>query len=148
MQADLNIARVVVFGNGRFLPGVILEPAVAVAASDASEFIDVIWPTVERLNSLVPKHSRLLREMILIQNPSKLFVLTEKHSIKNKETLALYAEEIDLAYANLEGGSTVAVPLPIRFDYETVVVFVEAVVTKISGLKLARDANLFQHGAS
>src|ERR1700744_6087598 len=97
---DKRIARVIVFGTGRFLPGIILEPAQAILSP--TEFIDSLWPTIEHINTLVPKHAQLLREMVLVQLPEKPFVLTEKYTAKDKDTLRLYEPEIDAAYARLE----------------------------------------------
>jgi hypothetical protein len=135
---------VVVFGSRRFLPGVILSP------QDPSNegFIAQIWPIVEHVNSVVPKHARLLKEMVLVEQQNKPFLLTEKNTVKVKDTLDSYALEIEAAYATLDTGisSTALVRLPAHLDAENLLAYVEDVVRLVSGLNLSKDDNLFEHG--
>ncbi|KAA1470119.1 acetyl-CoA synthetase-like protein [Dentipellis sp. KUC8613] len=142
---DHQISRLVTFGAGRFLIGAILLPAQPPASPDA--FIDAIWPTIERINGAVPKHAKLLREMLLVASPNKPFVLTDKNSVKTKDTLALYADEIEQAYANLETDASSDVPIPQTFDAPSLRAFVKELISLVVGrADVEDDANLFENG--
>ena len=141
---DPHISRVVVFGSGHFLNGVILEPAET--GGSELEFLDKIWPTVVHANEIVPKHSRLLREMVLVRSDAKPIVLTDKGSVKTNETLRLYSSEIEEAYSRLEIDSQASVPVPETLDHAHLLVFVKTVVSEALGRKIDERSNLFDNG--
>ncbi|EIW76918.1 acetyl-CoA synthetase-like protein [Coniophora puteana RWD-64-598 SS2] len=104
LLADPNIARVLVFGVSRPFNGVLLEPSPS-APSSGPDFLARIAPTLRTLNSTVPTHSRILDGMALVTSPDRPFALSDKGSIKVKETLGQYEEDIKGAYeAILHGG--------------------------------------------
>lgn len=142
---DPHISRVVVFGSGHFLNGVILEPAET--GGTEFEFLNKIWPTVVHANEIVPKHSRLLREMVLVRSDVKPIVLTDKGSVKTNETLRLYSSEIEEAYSRLEIDSQAPVPVPKTLDHAHLLVFVKTVVLEALGRNINERSNLFDNGA-
>lgn len=59
------------FGRGKFNTGVIIEPVLQDRFDSAnheklSEFRNLIWPTVERMNEYAPQHSRLFKEASIL----------------------------------------------------------------------------------
>ena len=99
---DKRIRHIQVFGNGRPLCGVILEPVDA--SQSASEFLVQIQPTIDNANTILPQHSRLVPELVIVASRDKPFATTDKGTIKTKETLDKYTAEIEKCYETLEGG--------------------------------------------
>ena len=132
------------FGAGRFNIGVLISPS----SSDISHasFVDQIWPTVERLNSAVPRHARLLRQTIIVQSPTKPFVLTEKRSVKAKPTLSLYADEINEAYEKLATEGDDARSDGTAFQAYDMISTITPLVRNIVGRDILPTENLFESG--
>ncbi|TFK37310.1 hypothetical protein BDQ12DRAFT_713657 [Crucibulum laeve] len=147
LRADPLIIGVLVFGSGKPFNGVLLRPAESAQDMDRDAYLDAIWPTIEHTNSVIPNHSRLLREMVIVASPSRPFVATDKGTVRQKETLAKYAEEIDAAYEKLEsndGGmdkETMAALSP-----QEVLQYVRDAVHRVSGKQVADDTDLFEAG--
>ncbi|TFY79278.1 hypothetical protein EWM64_g4730 [Hericium alpestre] len=140
---DTRISQLLVFGAGRFLLGVIVVPTHW--KQNQGHFVEDIWPTVEKINSTVPTYMRLLRGMVLVASPSKPFATTDKNSVKSKETLALYADEIESAYLNL--GTVAFCEGPAQtFHHADVLPFIRGIVRQVIGRELSDDANFFEYG--
>lgn len=97
-----HIRYVQVFGVGRPLNGVILQPSDL--SQSASEFLSLIEPTINNANTTLPLHSRLVSELIIVASQNKPFAITDKSTVKTQETLDRYADEITRRYAMLEEG--------------------------------------------
>ncbi|KAJ3573323.1 hypothetical protein NP233_g2511 [Leucocoprinus birnbaumii] len=95
---------VIVFGAGRPLNGILVRPNTSSAPfTSPSDFLDSIWPTIEYINTIIPSHSRILRQMVIVADlEKKPFVESDKGSIRTKDTLTLYDDEISAAYEALE----------------------------------------------
>lgn len=94
------VSGVLVFGQGQFMPGLLLEVR-GVDVSDAAErsrLIEEIWPSIQRANQDAPSHGRLDKELILLASPDKPFLRTPKLSLRRKPTLDMYTEEIAQMY--------------------------------------------------
>jgi hypothetical protein len=91
-----------VFGAGRPLNGVILQPSDPFQST--TEFLSQIQPTIDHANSVLPRHSRLVPELIIVASQEKPFATTDKGTVKTKETLDRYENEITSGYAALEDG--------------------------------------------
>jgi hypothetical protein len=145
---DKHILYVQVFGAGRHLNGVILQPANP--SLPASDFLSKIQPAIQHANSILPKHSRLVSELIIVAPPNKLFATTDKGTIKTKETLDKFEEEIESGYAALEDGGageewafegSVA-------NYSDLKRFVRSAVEGILGHEVPDSGDVFEHGES
>lgn len=90
------------FGAGRLLNGVILKPSNPLQPTP--EFLSLIQPTIDHANSILPRHSRLVPELIIIAPHDKPFATTDKGTVKTKETLDRFENEITSRYTNLEEG--------------------------------------------
>ncbi|KAF9065017.1 hypothetical protein BDP27DRAFT_1405045 [Rhodocollybia butyracea] len=101
-----QLAQATIFGTGRFLNGAIISPnnTEADSTQDISAYIDAIWPHIVNTNRSIPRHSRLIRPLLLIEQPSKPFLFSDKWTLKSKATVELYRREIDEAYRTVEEG--------------------------------------------
>lgn len=68
MNQDPHVKTSIMFGRGRFQAGIIIDPKPEFTFDPAdeaklSEFRNLIWPTVERMNEYAPQHSRLFKEV-------------------------------------------------------------------------------------
>ena len=99
---DQNISHVQVFGAGRMLNGVILGPSNPLQSTP--DFLSQIQPTIDHANSVLPHHSRLVPELIIVAQHDKPFATTDKGTVKAKETLSIFETEITNSYVTLEGG--------------------------------------------
>ncbi|KAK0444273.1 uncharacterized protein EV420DRAFT_1277509 [Desarmillaria tabescens] len=143
------IDRCVMFGKGRPHPGLVVEPsreyAVDIKDGDlVSEYVDAIWPHVDEVNSSLPEHSRMTREMIIITDPAKPFQYSQKLTLRKFAVLQDYNDEINQAYRSTE----VAQPLhrPEMWDQEHFLKLARAAVEKYMPCSLKDDDDLFQAG--
>lgn len=104
INAHPAITGALVFGQGKFQPGLLLEvDRVDVMSDDErEELVDAVWPSIEAANKVAPKHGQLTRALILFTEPRKPFLRTPKLSLRRKPTLDLYAQNIDAAYQRLD----------------------------------------------
>lgn len=140
---DKRIAAVAVFGGGKSLNGVLLVPSQEFQGMQRDRFLDSIWETVERANTIIPKHSRLIRQLVLVSTVGKPVATTDKGTLRTKETLALYSEEINTAYLEVEVISSTGVLD--RLNQDAILPFVRRTVNHV--LKhLGDDDDLFEAG--
>ncbi|KAH7929135.1 acetyl-CoA synthetase-like protein [Leucogyrophana mollusca] len=103
LQQDSRIKHVLVFGTGKAFNGVVLNPNSGDQHTlDQANFLASVWPTIEHANDIIPRHSRILPQMVLVADEHKPFVLSDKGTVRRKETLELYATSITTAYKSLE----------------------------------------------
>ncbi|KAF7321108.1 Acetyl-CoA synthetase-like protein [Mycena chlorophos] len=145
------IQQAIVFGVSRFLNGVVVTPTNPVTNVD--EYLDSIWPHIAaNVNTVIPQHSRLIRPLVLVADPKRPFVQTDKRSIARKQTLALYEKDIDAAYIRSEEGGFEEVPVPeggfASSDVDGITGYVKSVISTILGTTydIALDKDLFEVG--
>lgn len=99
------------------------------------------------MNEIIPKHSRVVRELVIVEDPKTPFALTDKGTVKEKITLGLYEERIALAYEETEKAAK-EVGLPSKFDGASIREFLkEAFNTFVKDAEIGDDVDLFEHGA-
>lgn len=106
--ASSLISQALVFGAGRFLNGVILLPESSLdydTEDNIAIYLTKVWPHIEHVNRIIPQHSRLICPLVLVAKPDKPFLVSDKGTVKSKQSLALYEEEINAAYIELENGA-------------------------------------------
>jgi len=69
--------------------------------SESQEIRDVVWATVQKVNTKYPKHSQVLRSMIRILPRGMTLPVTPKGNIKRKEASKLYSTEIEELFSDL-----------------------------------------------
>ena len=140
-----KIAQVIVFGSGRPQNGLLISPARPIIGD--KDFLNEIWPTIEQMNQIVPAHSRVVKELVLIEDPHLPFALTDKGTVREKITLNGYADRIEKAYADLEGAQRVDVAFPTTFGKLEVSAYLQDVLrTLLPDMALTSEADLFEHG--
>ncbi|GJJ15517.1 putative secondary metabolism biosyntheticenzyme [Clathrus columnatus] len=143
---DNRIRFAQVFGEGKRLNGVLLQPAFAV---DPETFINEIELTIERVNSLIPQHSRVIPELIIIAKPDKPFSLTDKLTVRTAETLQSYAPEIEEAYKNLEEGVSTNESVLYNghpMNFEETKQFLREIIKELIHKTPDDEADFFLHG--
>ncbi|KAJ3778588.1 hypothetical protein FB446DRAFT_713250 [Lentinula raphanica] len=147
---DPSIVRVVVFGSGRFLNGVLLGPSSNLGydpSADPERFLDQIWPTIVNANQVLPQHSVLVRQLVLVENPAKPFVMSDKGTVRKVETLNLYEDEVNAAYSRLDAGEgTLDVELPEEGTPEAFKDYLQRLFEAISIAIPSEDAEFFDYG--
>ncbi|KAF2971406.1 hypothetical protein GQX73_g2137 [Xylaria multiplex] len=110
LQDHPSVQGALVIGSNKFQAGLLLEPVKHFEhEEDKREFIDSIWPLVEKANSNTVAHGRISRELIAVVSPEKPFFRSGKGTIQRASTVQLYAEEIDRLYMNISNGSQLPV---------------------------------------
>lgn len=94
-----SVKSALVAGQNKFQACLILEPVVPpLTDAEAENFVAQIWPTIQAINDKVAAHSRISRHFILISREGKPFSRTAKGSIRRRQTLQAYEDEIEVLY--------------------------------------------------
>lgn len=110
LEANPEIRRAIMFGNGQFECGVLIEPISPVHDS-TDDFIESIWPSVVQANALVDSHARIPTRAALVVKPAnKDIPLSDKGFPQRGQVYSTFAPEIDHMYNNLLG---------VQFDDQT-----------------------------
>ncbi|KAI0031502.1 acetyl-CoA synthetase-like protein [Vararia minispora EC-137] len=149
LNQDSHISISLFFGRGRFNNGVLIQPTYPFDPRDhekLARFREVIWPTVQKMNAYAPSHSRLLKEMIIVADPTKPLELTAKGSARRNVCLAKYEHEIEELYKAAGEAAEDAPHPPTDWTLEASLEYVHALVRAIIGQPLGETEDLFQHG--
>jgi Phosphopantetheine attachment site. len=84
---------------------VIPEPTSIV---EREAILDSIMEKVHTANTVGSKQARLFREYIWFAKPGKPFVRTDKNTVKRRDTVVLYEEEIEQFYKSMEENGNLA----------------------------------------
>ncbi|KAJ7167454.1 male sterility protein-domain-containing protein, partial [Mycena filopes] len=157
LNQDTHILSAVMFGRGRFQAGVIVDPkpAYQFGPSDPTklaEFRNLIWPTIQEMNTFAPQHSRLFKEvnvfmlMILVAKPTKPFTYTAKTTARRQAIIADYQDEITQLYEAVEETTQSSIPAPDVWDAASTLGFVRHVVHKVLVNQVNDDNDIFRYG--
>ncbi|KAF9255316.1 acetyl-CoA synthetase-like protein [Marasmius fiardii PR-910] len=153
LRQDPHIRSALLFGKDRFQVGVLLElkdPFTYSGNESLDDLRDNIWPTIQKMNEFAPRHSRLLKEMILFADRDKPFKYTAKGTARRQAILDDYKDEIEKLYESIESKSSnhSDIPSPSHWDADSAMDFVRKVV--MSALVLPKavtdDDNFFTSG--
>jgi len=140
-----KISQVLVFGSGRPQNGLLISPARPIMGD--KDFINEIWPVIEQMNNTVPAHSRVVKELVLVEDPRIPFALTDKGTVRGKITLNLYADQIERAYEGLEMKQHEEIALPSTFERADIFAFLQDVLHPLlPHAELTSEADLFEYG--
>ncbi|KAF9803969.1 hypothetical protein IEO21_09507 [Rhodonia placenta] len=151
MNTDRHVRASVMFGRGRFQVGILIEPQPGFVLDPSDEgsltsFRNKIWPTVEKMNTYAPQHSRLFKEMILVANPSKPFLYTSKNTVRRGAVIMEYEDDIDALYDAVDLSAQTSVTSPHEWSLTTAIDYVRLVVHKVIAHSVMDDDDIFQHG--
>ncbi|KAK0219250.1 NRPS-like enzyme [Armillaria fumosa] len=132
LLGDKHISGAVMFGRGKFQPGVLVQPSAEFAFDPKDmkrliEYRSLIWETVTQINKVAPQHSRVYKEMILVASPDKPFEFTAKESLRRGAILKAYEKEIEDIYNAVEAVSQ-NVPVPPILTLKTATIVVRDIV--------------------
>jgi hypothetical protein len=99
ISKDARVSSVIVGGEGRDVPYVIIEPKDQGAVADPDELIDNLYNTViYGVNSKDNDEIRIPREMVFLSDPSLPFKRSMKMTVLRKEVEKAYVNHIEAAY--------------------------------------------------
>jgi hypothetical protein len=75
------------------------EPA---SPAEREKLLDSILEKVHAANAIASQHARIFREYIWFTKPEKPFVRTDKRTVKRRDTVLLYENEIEEFYRHVE----------------------------------------------
>ena len=102
LAQDHRIKRAIVFGNGQFEVGVLIEPAAAITSSEA-DFVESIWPAVLDANDKVDQHAVVsTRAAVLVKPSAKSVPLSDKGFPQRKDVYSAFETEIKSVYDRME----------------------------------------------
>ena len=98
----------VAFGTGRFMLGVLVEPSnYDTVEQDQDAFIQLIWPFIEKANSITDSHAHITSKTSVIVKPRhKTIPRSDKGSVMRKEFTKIFEDDINETYKNLEEDNT------------------------------------------
>ena len=158
------------FGRGRVQNGILVQPTEEFNPRDEirlEAFRSEIWyveplvspgplahnslyvprASVEKMNAYAPAHSRIFKEMIIVNDPNKPLEYTAKGTPRRQVSLASYTEEIDALYLRVEQSSQMDIPPPRDWSLEATTIYVRDLVKGV--MKVAEfkdDEDLFVEG--
>ena len=95
------IKQAVVFGNGQFEVGVLVEPFQYQSLSEP-DFLEIVWQEIIKANKLMDHHAQVSSQKLIIIKPEqKQIPLTDKGSVRRKDIHAVFKLEIDTVYTQL-----------------------------------------------
>ncbi|KAJ7128068.1 hypothetical protein C8R46DRAFT_1017532 [Mycena filopes] len=90
----------VLFGRSKPHVGILIQPFERVVNLEL--FRESIWHSIEEANKFAPAHSRVFKNMMILSNDSKPIQMTPKGTLRRRDTLEDYAQEIEAAYTDFD----------------------------------------------
>lgn len=101
----------VMFGRGRTSCGILIEPVSPLSSSpttslndNIASFRNAIWPFIHSANAIAPSHSRIFKELILVNvtPDTRPFARTPKLTVMRAKVLDDWKGEIEEIYKEVE----------------------------------------------
>jgi aryl carrier-like protein len=91
-------------GTGYVMASLLIELANPEPSSpeEREKLLDSILENVHAANGIASQHARIFREYIWFTKPDKPFVRTDKRTVKRRDTVLLYENEIEEFYRHVE----------------------------------------------
>lgn len=138
-----------ILGTGRFQAALVIEPMEPLSVSGHSKkaFIDELWSTIEKANSVGPAHGRIFRSKVLVASPDKPFIRAGKGTVIRGRTTKLFEDEMDALYREDDESTATAMSVD---SLEDVTAFVRTSVTGLfpstAAAPLSDDDDFFALG--
>ncbi|KAK7745271.1 hypothetical protein SLS62_009824 [Diatrype stigma] len=98
-----QVKAALVFGTGRFQPGLLIEPLEQPKDDeDASSLIKSIWPFILNANKQTVGHGQIARQLIMLTDPDKPFLYGGKGTVQRGSTLKQYEKAIDELFKKVD----------------------------------------------
>ncbi|KAI0036586.1 hypothetical protein K488DRAFT_40891 [Vararia minispora EC-137] len=106
-----KVRAAIAFGEGQFSVGVIVELLGSSREQDAQEVLASLDPYLEHGNSLMDKHAKVSRDLLVITySDEKPLPRTDKGSIARKAAYGVFEGEIKLAYSRADDAFSAPFP--------------------------------------
>lgn len=96
-----GIESVMIAGDGRDFPCLLVEFAGAKLGLSQPEVMETVWAAVDKVNQSTAEAVRVKRELILLADPQRPFKTLSKGTLDRRGTVELYREDIEGLYASL-----------------------------------------------
>ena len=97
LQSHPALKGCLVIGEGYKKCGLLIEPK-DLAVKD-EDVVEKLWPAVEHVNSLVPEHARIEKELVVVATPGRPFPRASKGTIIRSLTTVSYKRDIEEIYS-------------------------------------------------
>ena len=113
-----------VVGDGHFQAGLLVEVDGEI---DPETFLEELWPTIEKGNSLVAAHGRVWKSKVAFAKPSKRFARAPKGNQIRRQINEDFKDEIEALYSN-EGFADQLPQLESNADHAAVKEFIKQAI--------------------
>ncbi|KAL4894674.1 acetyl-CoA synthetase-like protein [Aspergillus ambiguus] len=153
--ANPEVSAVLVAGAQRFQACLLIElkGKKPLSPTEKEAAIERLWPSVEEANKDSPAHARIAKTHLLFTHPDKPMARSAKATIQRAQTMALYANELDSLYedVNMLAKEKCEVTIGPGKTKDAIAIseYIRKSLAAISGVsegKLIDEANLFQLG--
>lgn len=145
IRQDPLIKECCIFGTGKSIPGVFVFRNDDSQNMSDVEFIDAIWPTVQKANTHAESFSQISKETIVPMSADADYARTDKQSIKRAQIYRQFNKEMETMYENLEYAGTGTLKLDVSELEEWLVkTFREALGVHLS----SREDDFFAAGVN
>ncbi|KAI1503048.1 hypothetical protein F5X99DRAFT_376604 [Biscogniauxia marginata] len=138
----------VVIGSNRLQPALLIEPKKHPQSDEEGrELINKIWPIVLSANKEAPSYATISRNLVMLSNPQKPFLLAAKGNIIRGATLKRYEEDIKTLYQMADKiGDTDATHISITSQEALMVSILNIFKMMSPGKTLEPDTDIFSIG--
>lgn len=93
-----------VIGQGRFEASLLVEPCQSdpMSINDRAQWIEKLWPIIQKANSRCPAHARVSKSHVLFTTPAKPMSRAGKGTVQRRFTIENYSAELDALYADAD----------------------------------------------
>ncbi len=133
IRQDPLIKECCVFGTGKAIPGILIFRNDESRDLPDGEFIDAIWPTIQKANKHAESFSHISKETIVPVSADEEYAKTDKESIKRAQIYRQFGKGMEAMYERLEyaGTGTLKLDLP-EMEEWLVNTFRKAVAVQLS----------------
>lgn len=121
IRQDPLIRECCIFGTGKSIPGIFVFRNNDSRDLSDGNFIDAIWPTIQKANAQAESFSQISKETIVPFAADVEYPKTDKESIKRSQIYHAFAKSMELMYDKIEynGTGTLQLDIPGMEDWVT-----------------------------
>lgn len=134
IRSHPSISRAMILGQGRFEAAVLVEPCWEGYAGSPTEFINQIWPYVEKANEVAPGHAKISKDRIAVASKMKPLQATPKGTLRRRAVLEDYENEINSLYEQSE--DILLLKMPRNASMAEILKNIVQAISTITGLPL------------
>ncbi|KAH8657862.1 hypothetical protein BX600DRAFT_384872 [Xylariales sp. PMI_506] len=106
-----------VVGSKQFHATLLIEPVhFPSSESKKEQFLDDIWPIIDKVNEETVAHGRISRDFVFLSDPQRPFPRAGKGTIQRSLVTKLYEDDISQIYANSKGLPAISFDLDVTSE--------------------------------